>query len=221
MKQETRTIFLVTMAIATSLTFGKSIVYPKTVSALDRNYTFPEAIILPQWQLSKSKPVESDSIESSTYISGKFIRGKHYHYLQNEKQLDIEMRYLSDTNGDLKSFISNQTGGLSLVLKQDEKVGFYAIYTYKDKAYLSSCINPHGFSTITSDQFQRNLMIHNTHAKQIVPWLLGQSEFRDKRCLWAHLSMPLTDRITSDEAEQIMETAWFDWYAYWRAHYPQ
>lgn len=219
MKQH-RTIFLVAIAIATALTLGKSIVHPKTISVLSNDYTFPESITLSQWQLLTSKPINSHSVKSPEYILGNFITGKHYRYRQNKKQLDIEMRYLSDSNGDLKSFISDRTGELSSVLKQDREGGFYTVYTYKDKAYLSACINPHGFSTITSDQFKRNLMVHNTHPKQIVPWLLGQSEFRDKRCLWAHISMPLDDRTTVDKATQTIETVWFDWYKYWRSHYP-
>ena len=63
-------------------------------------------------------------------------------------------------------------------------------------------------------------MIHNTHPKQILPWLLGFAEFRDKRCLWTHLSMPLNSPYTKEKTYQTIETIWFDWHSWWRSHYP-
>ena len=215
-----RTLLLATTAIATTFVLGKSIVYPEAKSSSLQNYTFPEVVTLSQWQHSFSKPAKPHLVESDAYISGNFIAGKHYRYRQNEKHVDIEMRYFSQTNGDLKSFITSQTAGLSPGLKQDNEGGFYSIYIHQHKAYLSACINSLGSSTVTSDQFQRNRMIYNTHTRQIVPWLLGQAEFRDKRCLWAHLSMPLDTETSVEETYLTLETVWFDWHDWWRSHFP-
>lgn len=219
MNDRSRTILLATTAIATAFTLVTSILRPEAKLPQIEDYTFPESVTLSQWKQSFSKPVNPHLVRSPAYISGDFIAGKHYRYRQDEKFLDIEMRYFANTNGDLKSFITSQTGELSSVLKDSEK-GFYSLYIHKDKAYLSACINPHGGSTVTSDRFHRNLMIHDTRLGQIVPWLLGQAEFRDKRCLWAHLSTPL-DRDSVDEIYLTLETVWFDWHDWWRSHYPQ
>ena len=219
MNHKARTILLATTAIVTAFTLGKSVVDPQTVST-DNNYTFPESVELPQWQLSVTKPVDADLVKPPAYISGDFVAGKHYQYLQSGKYLDIEMRYLANTDGDLKSFITTQTGELSSVLKQDKDIGLYSLYTQEDKAYLSACINPRGNTTVTSDGFNRNLMTHDTRLWRIFPWLLGQADFRDKRCLWAHLSTSLNNDVGVDETYKTLEIAWRDWYQYWRSHYP-
>ena len=219
MNHKARTIVLATTAIATAFTLAKSVVDPRTVSAID-NYTFPKSVELPQWQLSISKPVDANLVKPPAYILGEFVAGKHYRYLQSGKSLDIEMRYFANTNGDLKSFITSQTGELSSVLKRDQDIGFYSVYTHEDKAYLSACINPYGNSTVTSDGFNRNLMTYDTRIGSILPWLLGQADFRDKRCLWAHLSTSFNNDVGVDETYKTLETAWRDWYQYWRSHYP-
>lgn len=64
-------------------------------------------------------------------------------------------------------------------------------------------------------------MVHDTRLNNILPWLLGRSEFRDKRCLWTHLSMPLDRNISNEETYKTLETVWFDWHDWWRSHYPE
>ena len=221
MINKSRTVLLAATATAIALTLGKSIIYPEVKSPQIANYRFPESIALSQWKFSFSKPVNPNLVQYPAYISGKFISGKHYRYRQNERYLEIEMRYLVNTDGDLKSFITHQTGKLSPVLKQDPERGFYSIYTVKDQAYLSACINPRGGSTVTSDRFKRNRLIYDTRINRVFPWLLGQAEFQDKRCLWAHLSMPLERNTSIDETYPILETVWFDWYDWWRSHFPE
>ena len=239
---KSRTLLLVTTAIATTFTLGKSIVHPGAISPPATNYTFPESVTLSQWkQLISNRllhPLPSNGVKTTetegtvgqpaslhllqpiTYISGNFIAGRRYRYRQEEKTLDIEMRYLISTNGDLKSFITSQTRELSSGLKQDREGGFYSLYVHEDKAYLSACINSRGASTITSDQFKRNRLIHDTRLERIFPWLLGRAEFRDKRCLWAHLSTPLNTDNSVEETTRTLEAAWFDWHDWWRSHFP-
>ncbi len=217
---KSRTAFLAITAVAIAVTLGKSVAHPEVASPSVKDYTFPEYVMLPQWKLLTSKPVNSHLVQPPAYISGDFIAGKHYRYLKNGKNLDIEMRYLANTNGDLKSFITSQTGDLSSGLKQDKTGGFYSLYIYESKAYLSTCINPLGHSTVTSDQFKRNIMIHNNHLQRIIPWLTGKAEFQDKRCMWAHLSTSLEGDAAVDEAYETLETTWHDWQSYWRSHYP-
>ena len=220
MNDRSRTLLLATTAIATAFTLFTSFVRTEARSSSVKDYIFPESVTLSKWKLSFTQPVKPHLVVNpSEYITGDFIAGKHYRYRRDEKLLDIEMRYFADTNGDLKSFITSQTGKLSSVLKKSE-AGFYSLYAHEDKAYLSACINPRGISTVTSDRFNRNLMIHDTRLENILPWLLGRSEFRDKRCLWAHLSMPLDGNI-ADEDYKTLETVWFDWHHWWRSHYPK
>ncbi len=134
MTNRLRTIFLISTAIATFGVLGKSISLSEASIAEVKSYTFPSTITLPQWQLSFQQTVNPNLVKPTAYISGDFIAGTHYQYLQDRKYLDIEMRYIANTNGDLKSFITSQTGELSSVLKQDRRSGFYSLYVYKDIA---------------------------------------------------------------------------------------
>ena len=64
-------------------------------------------------------------------------------------------------------------------------------------------------------------MTYDTRISNVIPWLLGQAEFRDKRCLWAHLSMPLEQSIPVQDTYSNLETVWYEWYEYWQTNYPQ
>ncbi|MEL7079352.1 MAG: cyanoexosortase A system-associated protein [Cyanobacteria bacterium J06648_1] len=215
-----RNVLLEIMAIATTFTLGKSIANPDIASPAVANYSFPESVHLSQWQLAKSSEIHPHSPQPKAYISGDFVAGRHYRYRGNQQSLDIEMRYFANTDGNLKDFVTSQTGELSTALKQSRR-GVYSLYSYENRAYLSTCINPHGNSTITSDEFKRNLMVHDTRIDSVLPWLLGKAEFRDKRCLWAHLSMPLDRNILTQDTYSDLETAWSNWYDYWQSNYPQ
>lgn len=216
-----RTSLLTVTAIATAYTLGKSFINPDTKSSITNSYSFTDADILSHWDIVKTKPLSPHNHKPAEYITGKFIAGKNYTYQKQQQTLNIEMRYFVDTNGNLKDFITSQTGELSTVLQEDDDRGSYGVYTHNDKAYLSACINPRGKSTVTSDEFNRNLMAYDTRLSNIVPWLLGQAEFRDKRCLWAHLSLPLNNNISVQDSYGNLETAWFDWYDHWQVNYPQ
>jgi len=221
MNSKSRTLLLAVTTIATAFTLGKSILNPETISPVNQNYTLTDAVGLSQWQLATTKSIADHQNQPAEYITGNFITGKNYSYRKQQQTLDIDMRYFADTNGNLKDFITSQTGELSTVLRENGDRGSYSIYTNDDKAYLSACINPHGQSTVTSDQFNRNLMTYDTRISNIVPWLLGRAEFRDKRCLWANLSIHLDNSISVDDAYNHLETAWLSWYDYWQANYPQ
>jgi cyanosortase A-associated protein len=135
-------------AIAIFFTLGKSIMRPAAKLPKTASFTFPESVSLSRWKLLSSDSVNLDRIKNSGSITGKFIAGKHYRYRQNRQLLDIEMRYLVNTNGDLKTAIADRTGTLSSALKQDSEGGFYSLYTDRGKAYLSACINSRGSSKV-------------------------------------------------------------------------
>ena len=218
MKNKFATLLLGVTTVAVTLTLGKSIVHPEVISARYTDYEFAETIPLSQWKLSSSKPINSSLARS---LSGKFISGKHYRYQQDKKYLDIEMRYVVDTDGDLKTFITDRTSELSPGLRSDSDRGFYSVYVDPDKAYLTACINPRGGSTVTSDRFRRNRTIYDNDLQRVISWLLGKTELKDKRCLWAHLAITLEKDVSVEEHYRLLETAWFDWYDYWRSHYPK
>ena len=197
---------------------GKSIFYPTVKDSTVNSFVFPTAVPLPQWQLMETGPVNSRLVKPPAYLSGQYISGKRYYYIQNDLSLDIEMRYLVNTNGDLKSFIKSYTGQLLPVLKEQEGVGFYSLFIRQNRAYLSACINSHGYSTVTTDQFRRNGLRYALRLDRIMSWLTSQAEIMDKSCLWAHLSMPL-NQDSPESASQTLENAWFNWHQWWSQHF--
>ena len=219
MNDRSRTLLLVTIAIATAFTLAASKVGLGTKSVVADNYTFPESVVLSQWQQVSSQSLQPHAVASKAYITGDFIAGRHYRYRRDNKLLDIEMRYFTNTNGDIKNFITSQTGDLSSGLKHYQK-GTYSIYTHEGKAYLSACLNSRGGSTVTGDRFNRNRLLYDARIERVLPWLLGKAELQDKRCLWAHLSTSLEPTAAVDETYLTLETAWFDWHNWWRSHYP-
>lgn len=180
-------------------------------------FVLPATVPLPAWQPLTSRPlVEQNTGESN------FELGKHYRYIQNRVALDIEMRYLVDTNGDLKALIkkyfTSSSSQPSLVIRQND-IGFYGLFSEKERVHLSACINPHGVSTATIQQFWQNQNSYEVLSTRLLPWLLGQENLRigDRRCLWADLSVPLTGS-SPESAYLALENTWVLWYQWWRRH---
>ena len=215
-----RMALLVAIAIGIAFVLGKSLARPATRTPPIANFTFPAAVPLPQWQRLAGDAVDPHLVKPPAYISGKFVSGRRYRYLQNDVSLDIEMRYLVGTNGDLKGFVTERTGQLLPALRQHPERGFYSLFAHEGKAYLSACINSRGGSTVTSDRFNRNRSLYDVRLERILSWSIGEAELHDRRCLWAHLSMPLSDDLSVDRAYRTLESVWFAWYDWWSAHFP-
>ena len=206
------------MAIVSSIALVNSI-HPTVKQPDAVNFVFPKSISLPNAELLYSGAVNSYLVQPPAYISGNFISGRYYRYLYHEKYLDIEMRYLTNTSGNLKSFITSKIGELYPALKQNKK-GFYSIYADEDKAYLDACIGSRGGSTVTNDQFNRDRLIYDTRFDRFFPWLLGQAELKDRRCIWTHISIALDNNIYLEKTYKDIENIWTDWHTWWRANFP-
>lgn len=202
------------------LVLGKSLLYPTGSQPTLTPFNFPPAVSLPQWQ-----PLASTPLDNKTAKSPKFLSGRRYHYIQNGVPLDIEMRYVVPADGDVKELLKAHTaippdaGQVLPVLREKEGVGSYTLFAHQGRAYLSACINPRGGSTVTKDEFSRNRYLYDVRSHRFLPWLLGQAELRDMRCLWAHLSVPLNNS-SHEKAYQTLEKAWFSWYHWWSSRFP-
>jgi len=188
-------------------------------------FAFPVVVPLPQWQLVESHPSKSQTLDLPPY--GKLaLPGRQYRYLQHGLPLDIEMRYEVGTYGDVKRFIKENTpiqvmlAQPTVVLDRRQGVGFYGLFVYQKRAYLDACINSQGGSTFTTEQFSANRIRYDTGLNRLLPWLFGQKELRDQRCLWTHFSIPLNQSLP-ESSYHILETAWFSWYKWWLPHFPK
>lgn len=220
--KQLRSLLLVGTFVSVLCVFGRSILNPDIGERRVTSFEFPLGVPLPGWQPLESSPID----ESAEHPN--FRAGRHYRYVQSDLPLDIEMRYLgsSSMSVDVKRFIGSYTsiplspGNPVLVLRQQQGVGFYSLFTYQARSYLSACINPRGGSTVTYEQFNRNRLVYDLRFSRLLPLLLGQENLRDRRCLWAHLSIPLK-RLSPESSYPILEEAWFTWYQWWSPRFPK
>ena len=169
--QQLRPIVLAITFVSTIFTLSKV--------TLDSNlgkystFTFPATLPLANW-----KPLDSKALDNQNYQDTGFISGRLYQYIQNDVPLDIEMRYEA-TNGEFKKFLEKYTALKSLpkkplpITKYQQGVGYYILFTDKNKAYLGSCINPRGGTTVNYEQFSHNRNTYDLKLNRIFPWLIG------------------------------------------------
>ncbi len=212
-------IFLLALTFSSVLTVvGKSLLYSNPEKGPSADFNFPPDLPLTEWQ-----PLESESLEDKKTSNVVSARRYRYQHPQNELSLDIEMRYVLDTDGNIKTLLNkhldSETYPDKLTIRHQEGIGFYGIAATTERAYLSSCINPYGGSTVTAEQFRNNRNTYDLQISRLVPWLLGQQELRDFRCLWTLVSMPL-EGTTADQAYPVLENAWVSWYAWWQPRFP-
>jgi len=179
-------------------------------------FVFPRTVPLPAWQ-----PLISSPLVDKTTKDSNFLTGRHYQYTQNGVTLRIDMRYLANTNGDIpaliKRYYSQSYSQPSLVIRQQQKIGFYNLFSDQKRAHLNACINSYGVSTATIQQFWQKTSNYDLLSSRLLPWLLVQENLRlgEHHCLWADLSIPLTSS-SPEAAYLILEKTWVPWYRWWR-----
>ncbi|MEG3846538.1 cyanoexosortase A system-associated protein [Microcoleus sp. herbarium19] len=203
---------------AVLLVAGKLTFYPSTGNYYATQFDFPESVPLADWKLKKSAALPSSQ-------NSEVKAGRKYEYQKNNSTaLEIEMRYVVNTNGDVESMMKGHTILKSspgkLILASTEGVGFHGILPKQNRLYLSSCINPRGGATVTAEQFRYNRNTRDWQPNRILFWLLGRGNIQDKRCLWTQMSVPL-DKTTPEDANKILQNAWVSWYGWWQPQFPE
>lgn len=196
---------------------GKIIFYPPTGNNLATKFDFPPEVPLADWKLLESAPLKITN-------NSEFKAARKYKYQKNSVALEIEMGYAVDTIGDVEGMMKGNTVLKSspgkLALASTQGAGFHGILQQQNRLYLSSCINPRGGATVTSQQFRYNRNTSDWQPNRILFWLLGRGNIQDKRCLWTQMSVPL-DKTTPEDANKILENAWVSWYGWWQPRFPE
>jgi cyanosortase A-associated protein len=174
------------------------------------HYQFPHAVPLSGWEHYATGSVNTELVRPPAHITGQFLAGKRYVYGQKDLRLDIEMRYLKETDGDLKSFIHSQFQTISSSLRYHPQLGSYVVYHRYDRAFLTACLNSQGGSTVTSDQFRLNRILYDSRPVRILTWLKGTTNLQDRRCLWAHLSIPFSPTRSPKVTYLSLESVWVE-----------
>jgi len=208
------------------LVFGRSLIDSNLGKPTP--FTFPTQIdFTPQsLKISQTKPPEPIIDDKEFFGRSKYLFGQRYSYLIDNTPINIDLRYLVGTEGDLVPFVK-ELGNIEI---NDEKlreksirkdpIGFHALLSSPSRAYLTACINPRGISTVTKEQFDDNGSNQATNKDVVIGWLLGQQELRDRRCLWTLISTPISSESDREAANQKLEKIWISWYEWWKPRFP-
>jgi len=179
--------------------------------------------------LRQSAPIALTAVKGS--------RASHaYEFQRDDQRLEIDVHYLAPwTDGNVSRllFVNTplRTANARLQPREHPDTGFYGVLTYEGYAYLTACINPKGNSTITEQQKTHNRYATGLRPGRVFQWLIGQGKLWDGRCLWTLMRVPLepdtlgspentAPSAASEQAYQILESAWVPWHRWWQANYP-
>lgn len=215
---DARSVFLKTIALSVTLTLVYSIVKPIAPRSLDLDVSLPDTFSLPGW---KAQPTQSISPPLSNSKYNRILSGQRYSYRQGERSLQIAVRYVVETEGDIgqlmadSSELSNNMPN-SFEDRQSSN-GFYRLFTHQNQAYLESCLNLNRYNTVTPIQFRQNAYVQALQSQQWLGWLMSKRPLLERRCLWIQISTPILERNVQ-AAQVTLEQSWEILVASWRLH---
>lgn len=221
-----QTSILAITCLGTFAVLAKLILVPTTAQPFrPAVFEFPATVPLSGWQPSASGPV--DHSPNYQMARQRLLSSKQYEYQRQGTPLQIELYYTIDTSGNVMGFLRNYTSiPLSAIQPsvRDERyregVGYYLVFVHQQRAYLTSCINPRGGSTVTLPQFRHNRYTQDIRIDRFFRWLLNAESIRDERCLWVNLSTPLANG-SQETVYSVLESAWVSWYNWWQPRFPK
>jgi cyanosortase A-associated protein len=231
-RRQIRTSLLFLVALSVFVVLGKVMLTPTTGTPRQlvlAAFNFPRTVPLDDWQLLDSRVM--DQLPSDRRAQKRLLSGQLYEYQKNDVPLEIEMRYTLETSGNVIGFLTSYTSIPPAVIQpslRDERhrqgVGYYILFVHQQRAYLTSCINPKGGSTVTLPQFRHNRYAYDLRIERLFKWLIADQGIRDDRCLWVNMSVPLdqtADQNKKTTAYAALETAWLPWFDWWQSRFPE
>lgn len=180
---------------------------------------FADAIELPDWQAQppQALPVPENKAHELRAVA-------LYRYSQGDRQLEVEMRYLEKSDTSIRNLML-QYGKVTPTVPFDStirqnKAGYYSLFAEGDTAYLSSCINPKGETTVTSAQFTENRYTYDLRLDRAIPIVLGQVSLQDSRCLWTHMALAIAPSTSAETTFPALEASWNHWQTLWQGRFP-
>ena len=212
-----RRYFLAINASAINLALVYSLV---TAEAGDRAVAEVE---LPPFQTQLIDAKKSDS-ELPIASATERLRGKQAYQFTFERQLiNLEMSYLVGTRGDIAQYLQDYSkiapGAIAQRQIKQTDVGYHLLLKDRENVYLTSCISPRSFSSVTQKQFSQQRYQNDLNLNTAWQWLRGKESIRDRRCLWVLLATA-SDQPNSQTESQTLEAAWQDLYRWWLPNFP-
>ncbi|MEM6598361.1 MAG: cyanoexosortase A system-associated protein [Cyanobacteria bacterium P01_C01_bin.69] len=238
-RNTTRKLVLLSAFGAVAFVLGKILLVSPTVetdsSILAKTVELPATIPLSGWEATSTEQLKDHGAARHNYI-----QGKEYRYTQGSTTLSVQARYFVGTSGNVRKFINNYLPATEVSLQKDikqknwqvqslDKTGSFLVIAEAGSFQVSSCINPHGKSTVSARAYKQNRNFQDIRYR-LIPWLLGEP-LKDERCLWTHMFIEKqiekkikqhTEQQQNELAnsqiemlEPLIQEAWSDWYTWW------
>jgi len=209
------------------LVLGKLTLMPPQETSVKATIALPTQVSLKGWQALATTPLAAPSA-ATVQDSPEMVAGNTYVYQRdrssNPVTLTVELRYLVETDPNVRNLLLKYgkppaTVPFPSTIHHQEETGFYSLYFSQGRAYLSSCINSRGESTVTEIQFNQNRYAYDLRLDRVLPVLLGRETLRDGRCLFTVMSLPL-QALSSEVIDQTLRDAWNSWHHWWQPRFP-
>lgn len=197
----------------TLLVLGRAIFYPNLNQSTP--FTFPDRVPLERSQFIERNAIVTKSFQPKYWSD---LNGYQYQYLG----FNVQVHYLQATDGDVPTYLKNYLLNDQNIKVIDKKgsTGFYRLFERDRIAYLTTCINSRGSSTINREQFFANRNNYDLRIDRLLPIVLGTEDPRDARCLWVTVSTSIEQR-SIEVVHQQLEAAWQEIYAWWMPRFPK
>lgn len=224
---KTRKVFLIAIASISAIAMSMSFFLPNFKTRT--KFQLPEQIALPDLKFQSSREVNKLINSNNLNISST----RQYVYTFADSSLETELRidtaYMlsSATVPDSLSVLAIKYPNSNLETRQIEGVGHFTLFTHEQRAYLASCINPRGGSTVTLEQFNNNRNKYDISSERVARYMIGIADLRDNRCLLTAMSIALDSQITPQSQEtlepiyQKLQRSWSNWFANWQGNFPE
>ncbi|MGY6530131.1 MAG: archaeosortase/exosortase family protein [Cyanobacterium sp.] len=195
-------------------------------------YSFPEKIEFPDWNLQKSivtstNPVfrDNDPIVSIEQLRSEqrgwniILSERSYVYGKRESILTVNLRYVVNTFASLEGYYNKNFHDLPIMQDSDPVLinnNDYLQFTYDNNKFLTTCVNVEGKSSITSNQFVSYYQDLYLNFPKLWQWLKGERLIQDRRCLWIEVSMAKDSNLPREDLNNLL----FSLMTYWQHNFP-
>lgn len=186
-----RLISLITTFLSISLSGIYYFYFFQLSQFQEESVNFPNSFPLKTWKL-----------ESRTSLNLSSSKGYQYIYSQNQRKLTIEMidkKYSGNISHFLIIHKNIPPATVLIQEKYDPSLGYYGLFQHQEKMYLTACLNPQGYSTLTEEQFTQNRYRYGGGIKRTLRWIIGQDDLFNSHCLWTLISLDTQDYASFNE----------------------
>ncbi len=174
------------------------------------NVKFPEKILLPQWKLITSKKLPAKSPNYKNGYEYKYQNG------DNQQLMNVQIRYEPKTDGNVSRLINVYQKIKPATIRwqiKSYKKGFYSIFNYEDKMYLTACLKNNGYTTVTEQQFYANSFENYIKPLRLFFWLIGLKPLTDSECYFILSTTKYPVNSTKYQSFNLIkiETFWQEW----------